>query len=600
MTLTTIPLNRITAPDAINARPRTDDELAALAAAIDAKGLIQPLAVRPADGSDRYEVIDGRRRLQALQLLVRQKRINKDAPIAAIVRNEDDTEALETSLMANTVRMPMHPVDQHEVMAKLSDSGLGTADIASRFGITERTVRQHLALGRLAPEVRKEWRKGRIDAEVARAFAACPDPVRQAEVLDTMVRHHTTSAWHVRRELTDDERVRVDQCDELALVGEAAYLAAGGTIEEDLFEDHRYVGDVPLVRRLARGQLVAARDKLRDAGWSWAGIEDDDGVWPHYQCKHVRGHDGDDEAAPESYSKAERSKSGCIVRIGYHDRVAYIEHLTGLVRPDPRQTGLDEDGDPGRLPPVSSLCKPEPEPDGPFDVSEALRITVHESLTKAAAQVLKQQPDLALQALVAQMMTSSSGGPVKVSDHGDAVVSDSSKRDYRMGWHHHFRALDGRSPDALRVMLAHRVAQALNLVPSAGYNASTEPAQVYALRDSLPGPDYLAAMRAAFLAEDYFSRTGKQTAIAALEEMHAGGARFGLGARDDLERKKKTELAAWAAEQAKTWGWLPPELRHPEYALLVPEAKEPRAASGKMAAAGDAEPARPAKKRRAA
>lgn len=37
MTLTTIPLNRITAPDAINARPRTDAELAALAAAGDAE-----------------------------------------------------------------------------------------------------------------------------------------------------------------------------------------------------------------------------------------------------------------------------------------------------------------------------------------------------------------------------------------------------------------------------------------------------------------------------------------------------------------------------------------------------------------------------------
>jgi ParB/RepB/Spo0J family partition protein len=90
-TQTTVPLSRLTAVDAINARRLTSDRLDELAASIKAKGLISPLVVRLADagaarGKERYEVIDGRRRWQALQRLAKAKTIPRDHPVPVIVR----------------------------------------------------------------------------------------------------------------------------------------------------------------------------------------------------------------------------------------------------------------------------------------------------------------------------------------------------------------------------------------------------------------------------------------------------------------------------------------------------------------------------------
>ena len=142
-TVTTIPFSRLVAPDAINARAQTKDGLDELAASIQAKGIIQPLSVRPADG-DKYEVIDGRRRYQALAKLVKSKHLSKNFDVPVSVRNEDDASALETSLMANTVRLPMHPVDQHEVFARLIQQGRSEDDIGASFGISAKIGRAHV------------------------------------------------------------------------------------------------------------------------------------------------------------------------------------------------------------------------------------------------------------------------------------------------------------------------------------------------------------------------------------------------------------------------------------------------------------------------
>lgn len=197
---TTLPLSRLTPKTAANARPETDDGLEELAASIAAKGIIQPLVVRPASKGDSYEVIDGRRRFRALQRLVKAKRMKKDDAVPVLVRNEDDGEALETSLMANTVRLPMHPIDQHEVFARLVGEGLDAGGIAARFGLKQRTVEQHLALGRLAPEIRQAWRDDKVSAETAQAFTML-EPARQVPLYNELMssNHGHVSAWTVRK-----------------------------------------------------------------------------------------------------------------------------------------------------------------------------------------------------------------------------------------------------------------------------------------------------------------------------------------------------------------------------------------------------------------
>tara|TARA_R110000868_G_scaffold936_1_gene7105 strand:+ start:135 stop:1994 length:1860 start_codon:yes stop_codon:yes gene_type:complete len=596
-TLTQVPFARLVATDAINARAATKEGLDELAASIEVKGLIQPLCVRLADtgtarGGDQYEIIDGRRRYQALARLVKDKVLKRDHPVPVIVRNEDDGEALETSLMANTVRLPMHPVDQYEVMARLAEQGLTTAEIAARFGLAQRTVQQQLALGRLAPEVRAAWKKGRFDAKIAQAFAAHADHGVQAAVLAKCGKH--VQEWQVRHELSG-KRARLDQSDELALIGEAAYLAAGGKIEDDLFEEARYVADVPLAKKLARDKLQAECNKLIKDGWAWAEVEEScGGTIDILDCSHVwdkpDGSSIDVSDDPKDYSKAERKKSGCLIGFGPEPQTVLVSY--GLIKPEhrhPNQTDLEDftdDDDPGELPSARAMVDAAPvaaeQPDNPFAISQALTVTIHEALTVAAAQVLKAEPLAALQVLVAQLECSSSNGPVKVTDGGNAVVSDRHKRDHSKRFSHRLKQVRGAGVDALLLTLAGRVAQALSMVPSGVgvYNATTEIGEVVALRDFLDDEAYLAAIRSTFDAADYFARARKETAIAALEDMHDAGHHFGLQGRSDLEGMKKAELAEWAAEQAKACGWLPPELRHPAYSVAASEKL-----TGKMAAA---------------
>src|ERR1700751_3115277 len=90
--------------------------------------LLQSLNVRPildADGQETgmFDVPAGGRRYRALELLVKQKRLVKTAPIPCIV-SEAGTEisAEEDSLAENVHRVALHPLDQFRAATGCADS----------------------------------------------------------------------------------------------------------------------------------------------------------------------------------------------------------------------------------------------------------------------------------------------------------------------------------------------------------------------------------------------------------------------------------------------------------------------------------------------
>ncbi len=85
-------------------------------------------------------------------------------------------------------------------------------------------------------------------------------------------------------------------------------------------------------------------------------------------------------------------------------------------------------------------------------------------------------------------------------------------------------------------------------------------------------------MRERFSPDDYFKRATKAIALAAIEEMREAGCGDGLAPEDVLADMKKADLAAAAAGAARECGWLPPELRHPDYALRSAAAEQSEAA----------------------
>ena len=120
----------------------------ALAASIQAHGLLQSIVVRPKlDGegqaSGRYEVVAGGRRLAALKLLAKQKRITKGTAIPSRVLDTDGGDGAEASLAENMVRQDMHPADQFEAFHGLHQGGIGIEDIAGALGSSPA---QHRAL----------------------------------------------------------------------------------------------------------------------------------------------------------------------------------------------------------------------------------------------------------------------------------------------------------------------------------------------------------------------------------------------------------------------------------------------------------------------
>ena len=104
--------------------------------------LLQSLNVRPvldAEGQETgmFEVPAGGRRYRALELLVKQKRLAKTAPVPCIV-SETGTEisAEEDSLAENVHRVALHPLDQFRAFQTLREQGRREEDIAAIFFVS--------------------------------------------------------------------------------------------------------------------------------------------------------------------------------------------------------------------------------------------------------------------------------------------------------------------------------------------------------------------------------------------------------------------------------------------------------------------------------
>ena len=257
----------VLSPGNVRKTPPTPAEEAELKASIKARGLKQNLVVHPsADEKGVHAVTAGGRRLKALQELAAEGVIAADFKVPCLV--EAEGEALETSLMENTIRAAMHPADEFVAMAALIDAGQPVEAVAIRFGVPERHVRQRLRLGKVAPELLDEFRAGEISLEVMTAFTLGADHETQLAVWRQLKDQSYIGAHAVRRLLTQSA-VAADS--DLGLfVGIAAYEAAGGTVTRDLFsgDEEGFLDDAALVRRLATQKLEAKAAELRSC-WAW-------------------------------------------------------------------------------------------------------------------------------------------------------------------------------------------------------------------------------------------------------------------------------------------------------------------------------------------
>ena len=158
------------------AQPRRvfdEDALAELAESIRARGVIQPIIVRPRDG--RFQIVAGERRWRAAQ----KARLHE---VPAIVRDFDDAETLEVALIENIQRRDLNAIEEAQGYRRLVEEYGHTQEELGKLVHKSRShVANLLRLLDLPPAVQDLVGSGKLSMGHARALIPAEDPEGLAE-----------------------------------------------------------------------------------------------------------------------------------------------------------------------------------------------------------------------------------------------------------------------------------------------------------------------------------------------------------------------------------------------------------------------------------
>jgi ParB family chromosome partitioning protein len=270
-----IPFNKLVLSQSNVRRVKAGVSIEDLAASIARRGLIQSLSVFPvidAEGNETgmFEVPAGGRRFRALELLVKQKRLAKTAPVPCVVRERDSgILAEEVSLAENIERAPLHPLDQYGAFQDMRDKGMSEDEIAAAFFVPAQVVKQRLRLASASPALLEIYAEDGMTLEQLMAFTVSNDHARQEQVWDAIKGAWSKEPYQIRRMLTE---TTVRASDKRAVfVGVEAYEAAGGITMRDLFQsdDGGWLQDPALLDRLVAEKLKATAEAISAEGWKW-------------------------------------------------------------------------------------------------------------------------------------------------------------------------------------------------------------------------------------------------------------------------------------------------------------------------------------------
>ena len=262
-----IPLSQLR-PSSRNVRKSGGASIPELASSIARVGLLQNLTVTVSSDGEHYEVVAGKRRLAALKLLAKQRKLAKTHDVPCLL--VPDASARTVSLTENVQREAMHPGEQFEAFAALVAEGRPIEDIAADFGVTPLVVQRRLKLANVSPRLLADYRADAVTLDQLMALAITDDhSAQEAAFYDAPQWQRSPQA--LREHLTERE---IDATrDALArFVGIEAYEAAGGGLRRDLFSDDTrgvFLTDAALLDTLARDKLAAAADSARAEGWAW-------------------------------------------------------------------------------------------------------------------------------------------------------------------------------------------------------------------------------------------------------------------------------------------------------------------------------------------
>lgn len=262
-----IPLSRLR-PSSRNVRKSGGASIPELASSIARVGLLQNLTVTAEIDGEHYEVVAGRRRLAALKLLVKRRKLAKDHAVHCLLVPDD--AARTVSLTENVQREAMSPIEELFAWKDLAAEGRPVEDIAADFGVTFLVVQRRLKLANVSPRLLADFETQAVSLEQLMALAITDDHAAQeAAFYDSPQWQRNPEALrdHLTSEEIDASRDAVAR-----FVGQEAYEQAGSGIRRDLFADAQngvFLTDGVLLESTARDKLASTVEQVQGEGWAW-------------------------------------------------------------------------------------------------------------------------------------------------------------------------------------------------------------------------------------------------------------------------------------------------------------------------------------------
>jgi ParB family chromosome partitioning protein len=204
------------------------------------KGIIQPIVVRRR--GDYYELIAGERRFRAAKFLN-----IKEIPV--IIRDAEDEDSLELSLIENIQRQDLNPIEEARAYQYLIDKFQVTQEKLSEvLGKSRATVANILRLLKLPQEIQEEIKKGRISFAHGRALLELDDQNQQRRLVQEIIAkglsiRELETLIKMHRSKTSKQRIKVGSHE--------PYIAV---LEEEL--QHILATKVRISKRKKRGYIA--------------------------------------------------------------------------------------------------------------------------------------------------------------------------------------------------------------------------------------------------------------------------------------------------------------------------------------------------------
>jgi ParB family chromosome partitioning protein len=221
-----IPISAISPNPYQPRREFSEEGLSDLAASIKARGVLQPVLVRPLDRS-KFELVAGERRLRASELAGLTE-------IPTLIREMTDQESLAIALIENLQREDLNAVEEALGYQQLQQQfGLSQDELARQVGKSRSAIANSLRLLNLPDTVQQDIQSGVMSAGHGRAIMAVTEPGVQANLHKRIAENGLTVRQAEAQASFWKQNGRLPGAEELAQSKPAAGGGKGGSAPLD-------------------------------------------------------------------------------------------------------------------------------------------------------------------------------------------------------------------------------------------------------------------------------------------------------------------------------------------------------------------------------